>query len=820
MMEYKSIVLEVTNYVEPTDKYVPLTGVHSVETDIAGWRWDRRRLPGAALGTTRYLTYAGGHDVGLLDGTQLEDWQSGVLDGITYEDIVNVPVGDCLTWTPRFTTGSFSVYWDSRSLYSDHSFSAVANYVAGDLRTSVTLRADAVHDSISARIFSRTATYEIMTVRDIQMVTEFTGVIDSQERVSPGELPDVDWSLVETRKSEMAIDGDALVFNQLFAIRRGVDSLDPTVIADSWENKGAGLANGRALFSKYFPFNAGSVRLVSISSLGVVTEWTEKVNLNFSTATDKHFSVNYDLGVIQTGGYKAPGLVLDEALSISDTEVSVVMSSDLDFYPDQGIIQVGTEQIYYLAKTRKAFIDCVRGYNGTTVAEHAISSILEDVQHGASSTDVWYCKYEAVPRVDYEVSDYALRSANYSTWLDVRALVNVKANNIVQIVSQDTNLAEVVLSTDSEVIGGNLYGPVFFGTDTSKLTATAYDSAGNPVEDIQLTTYIKDGPGFLNGTLDRYSANSNSLGKTNCFFSAPYTQESLDMDVVKIEHVGSDTHMTVNFDTAVVPGEVWVFQVLKHDPTLGSTGTTATAFSSGAAAEPYGLGYIDVWVKTVEDYNNGILRLLDNSGIVRNFGIRQAVRLTDGNDEPYTRFYLDTAVNAGWVGASNSVWLFQEGAVEWDPALKRGARVILYEWRDDVQHPVTKLEGAWFPLHPDEITGDVLVFKDRNLPLPDALDATNNLGAYIVVAPAESRFGAYGRDPFTGSLIVSNDVRLRLQLPNTLVVVDSSGTLPIPYGWTFITEEFNIGAGLGGANFITINPAATGINQFSLTGVI
>ena len=28
-------------------------------------------------GGTRYLTYVGGHDVGLLDGTQLAYWQSG-----------------------------------------------------------------------------------------------------------------------------------------------------------------------------------------------------------------------------------------------------------------------------------------------------------------------------------------------------------------------------------------------------------------------------------------------------------------------------------------------------------------------------------------------------------------------------------------------------------------------------------------------------------------------------------------------------------------------------------------------------------------------
>ena len=97
---------------------------------------------------------------------------------------------------------------------------------------------------------------------------------------------------------------------------------------------------------------------------------------------------------------------------------------------------------------------------------------------------------------------------------------------------------------------------------------------------------------------------------------------------------------------------------------------------------------------------------------------------------------------------------------------------------------------------------------------------TATWGAYVVIAPGETRFNAHGRDPYTGRLITSNDIRLRLQLPNTLTGVDASGALPIPYGWTLVTEEFNIGAGLDGANFITINPAASGINQFSLRGAI
>lgn len=819
-MSYGSISLQITNYVNHTDKYVPLTGIHSVEEDALGWQWNRRKIPSSSSNRTRFLTYAGGHNVGLLDGTQLHQWQSGVLDGVEYHDICHRRIHDSLTWTPRYSTGSFSVYWDSRTLYSDHSFSTIATYTSDQLRTELILRDDAVHDSVSAKIFKRLSDYQIITVRDSVNVSVFTGELAANVRVDTGTSSDILWDVLETRKNEMLIDGNTLRFNQLQAIVRGFDTDDASIIKSSWQPAGPGLIAGRSLFSTYFPFNTGSVALVSIDASDVVTEWKEVVNLNFSQSSDNHYSVNYDLGTIQTGGFSAPDLVLAAEVSLFDTEIAVVVSDDLDMYPDQGIIIIGDEQIFYLAKTKSSFIDCVRGYNSTVVEVHAKNLIVQDVQHGASTTDSWYFRYVAVPRVEYEVTDYAVRTANYSTWLDVRSLVNVKANNIVQIVSQDTNLASIELTTDRAVIGGNLYGPVFYGTDTSKLIATGLDAAGNPVEDLDLTIQIKSGPGFLNGTLRAYTAGTSSLGQMSSFFHAPYDQDSVDMQVVSVQHIDGNTHMTVNLQTAVVPAEVWVFQILKHDPVLGTIGDAVTAFAGGVAIEPYGFGYIDVWVKYVEDYDNGSIQIVDTSGVRRTLGLRQGVLLKDGNDEPYVRYYVNEAVDPSWFTASTSAWLFQPDAAAWDQAQVRGARVILYEFSTEAQHPITGEAGAYTPVHPDTVTGNVLIFNDRLLPIPSVTDTDTNLGAYIVVAPSETRFNAYGRDPFTGNIIISDDIRLRVSLPNTLSGVDTSGVLPIPYGWTFITDEFNIGAGLDGANFITINPAATGINQFSLTGVI
>lgn len=816
-MSYQEIVLEITNYVNATSKEIPLTGEYS--EGIEGWQWDRRISSFAGTPSTKFLTYLGGHEDGLLDGTKLQHWQSGVIDGIEFESIAHMRLGNDLTWTPRYTVGSFSSYWDSRVLFSDYSFSENAVGTI-DGRSVLNLRADAVYNSVVANLFKRMDSYQIGTAKQIKLVNAFTGIIADEARLELAEgLPD-DWSKVETRKQEMIIEDGVLYFNQDMSLQVGVSYIDVTEVEASWENKGKGLRAGRPLFCQYFPLAPGSVELISVDVAGTITTWAERPSLNFSGPDDLHFSVNYDLGTIVTGGYAAPALVLAAAVDAYDEEIQTIVSDSFSSYPQQGIIVIGNEQIYYVGKTSNSFLGCLRGYNGTVAEDHDKGVSVQDRQHGRHTTDTWWLKYKAVPRVDYEVSDYNLRSANYSTWLDVRSLRNVKTNNIVQIVSQDINLAEIILSTDSPLIGGNLYGPVYYGTDVSKLTAKGLDSAGNPVEDIELTIYIKDGVGQLNGSTSSYSADSNSLGEISCFYNAPYDNDNALIEVMQVEHVGANTHMTVNLTNKIVPSEVWVFQILKHDPVLGSVGDSARAVAAGAAVEPNGSGYVDVYMLHTEDYNGGSMLLEDSSSIRRSLPIRWAEKRYDLNNEPFVRFFVESVVDPSWISGSAPIWLFQEEAVEWDPVRRRGARVILYEWSVNAVHPITKVEGAFMPVRPDAVQGNVLIFNNRLLPIPAPSDANDNLGAYVVIAPSETRCSAYGRDPYTGQLIVSNDIRLRLRLPNTLTGVDEVGGLPIPYGWTLVTEEFNIGAGLDGANFITINPAASGINQFSIRGTI
>jgi hypothetical protein len=58
---------------------------------------------------------------------------------------------------------------------------------------------------------------------------------------------------------------------------------------------------------------------------------------------------------------------LATAITDSDTILPLVDSSS---YPNEGVITIDSEKIFYTNKTSNSLIDCVRGYDGTTAASH------------------------------------------------------------------------------------------------------------------------------------------------------------------------------------------------------------------------------------------------------------------------------------------------------------------------------------------------------------------------------------------------------------------------------------------------------------------
>ena len=73
--------------------------------------------------------------------------------------------------------------------------------------------------------------------------------------------------------------------------------------------------------------------------------------------------------------------------------------------------------------------------------------------------------------------------------MDLHPYSNLKNNGIIQLSTVDTNVASLELEIDAENIGGNVFGPAYFGIDHKFITARAKDSLGNEIEGIEISNY-------------------------------------------------------------------------------------------------------------------------------------------------------------------------------------------------------------------------------------------------------------------------------------------------------------------------------------------
>lgn len=848
---YEDVLLELQNVVSTSEDYIPLTGVYSLDTEINGWEWDKRLLEDSAFANSQYNTFIGGHAVGLKDGTKLSYWQSGSVTGTEFIDIKEHPTSDSLTWTPRVKRGVYSVYWDERTLFSDRATSERVNPLLNENGVMIhKVRSDCILSSIKVVLFDRDEYLVRRPYYDLNYVAEFTGklVENDQDRLdTKGSDGAILWENISDKKREYMVvaDGDDnyIYTNQDYTIDVSFSGeLNATNIEKFLEYKGEGNADGRDLYLNYYPLANNSVDVYLVNSGGTVTKLEEQSTLNFTKSDVAGYDVDYDIGIIRLGGYQAPTLYLSTAVDEDDTEIECYVDDDtFGSYPGQGVVVIGTEEILYYGKGRRTFYDCVRGYNNTTPASYAVGDPVDDIQHGSGtrSSQSVYVSYKATPRVEYEVTDYDIRTANKTGHLNIKAIKNVETNNVIQISPVDSHLAEVILEVDDiGEVGGGIYGPIFYGTDVAKLTATALDSMGNPVEDIELTIVLDSEVGALNSTLSSYSALSNSAGQIYALYHAPYDWASVLKDVGVVAHSGSDTvfNMTETIPPDVKADDIVVFQVLKHDKIKGTKGSEFDIVSGENAPEyPNGdiIGAasitIDGFVHDMDSvYAGGIAYLTCDDGIMYtreilhvfpNYynPIGEGIPVLAGDIENYT-LVLSATVSSFDTSTFTSArcWLVERDAQEWNSEFLDGARVLLYEWNVDVQHPLTGDLGAYHPVRPDQVSSTRLVFEGRNLAIPDATDIDTNLGGYMVVTSDIVNFYAYGKDPVSGRIITSNEVRVQLDLPAHLRGVDDSGTLPIPYGFTFATEDHNIGTGIGGANFLTINPKGDGISTFNI----
>jgi hypothetical protein len=158
----------------------------------------------------------------------------------------------------------------------------------------------------------------------------------------------------------------------------------------------------------------------------------------------------------------------------------------------------------------------------------------------------------------------------------------------------------------------------------------------------------------------------------------------------------------------------------------------------------------------------------------------------------------------GIVGADTSI-----GEVEWSTTLLNGRRVIYYKWDATAINPISGHSGAYAPVRPTTVTdGQLLTYADT-LTVPDPSASTTNLGAYWVVSDRYVNIRASAFSPRWNKTIYSNDLTLRINIPEYMKgSYISDALLDIPFGWRLPDDDYDVASALDGATYISINPVS------------
>lgn len=757
-----------------------------LDLDNSSLQFDRSFFGSTANISESYSEVLENYATFLTDGLLSKDWKSGVDKNIPLVSISQYENKDCLKWVPKYEPGSYWIREKKIKLHSDYSYCVKADDLVCEIDDSF--------DQVGVNIWKRT--------------------VDKIKVPFRVFLEEVDGG---SKKYTYEIKGSEIHFKEGYKKLVGSEEF----YEKTWEAKGHSISSERKIYTNYFPLEKDSLRIVATNGSNSVL-FKKSKDIFSETSEDYFYEVDEDLGVITIGSKKYPELILDEDLDILSTRVRVKNSIDLKGYPSSGfILNKKGQSLYYGSKGNATLEEIV--YNGDALTEGSIL-ICKNFSKNVSSDYKYYISYNAVPRIDLEFGENLSRVCNrglvHNERLNIKPSSNINNSGVIQISTKDTHVTKLHLRMEGiEEAGLDYYEGLYYGNSFARVVAQALDSEMEGVEEVEIHIAIESGPGFLNGG-KQVTDISNSNGEIEAGYYAPYEWEDIKKDVISSTYNSNETV----FQTEPLPlnlsvEDVQIYEVLKIDHNTGTRGellyidSKDTKYSNpnGSLENRTYLRFKKIDTLNYDDlYQYSKVSIENSSG---NGWINEDIdRILEDNDYWYL-FLKSNYTNTTISTLGSRCYAFRKNSLEWSANSRVGLSRVLFKWNENVKHPLTGQNGAYYPLRPSSISNDVLTYGDA-LKEPNPYDPDEKLGDYVILTPGMVTMYAWCQDPYTGNTIVSNRIRAKIDIPRYLNGVDFNEALPVPYGFRLRDENDDVSSGIGGLNFLSINPVV--VNKLSL----
>lgn len=758
----ETIEINLEAIVTTEEDFYPLTGEYA---GIKGWVWNKTIPQNYNSRYERIENSTGGYSYNLEEGSIETDWQGSILTGMELSSVKTHLVGATReTWVPEIEKGSYSIFNFESALLGSGQLSKILE------TDSIVLEEDLLENSVKITLFKRDNLYN--NIPFYRYVNTDLGL----ENLS------------------FKTDNNIITVNEVKTIFVGSERIDKDTIECHYENKGFGNDAREIIYSKYFPIT--NVKVVTVDNRGNVEVFTEVETFRGEEAASKIYKVDKECGRVIF-----PRKVTDKVFYLKkDLGDTLEFFEPLKDFPEEGkLVFNGTEFLYKAKSKYKVFLEDVE--RAASLDEGASLKLAQEGSFLEEKTI--YLSYLATPRVDYEVKE-----TTFSSNINLKPYSTITSNGILQLGVDEKNLKKIQLYSDKRRIVDNIFGEIFFGTDSSRLTAELTNGNGRPVEDIAVEFYTVEGT-FGNGAKKEIDV-SNLEGKAFTFYKHDYEEATIGT-ILNPRQINLNSYFEIDdLSPGLTIDDITLFQVLKVDPFKGSLGYKVNIDSFSIEDEELLLTISDDYILENEEYNSmyepkyGLGNVV-NEDLCLNFQYNYGLAILyfdNGRVSVKTTInYIEenkislNAVNLlteySLYGSPSAIRIFKRGELEF--SLEEA--VTTNKTFDRLIYNYDFNEEVYKKLKPTHIEGN-RVYYDRVLPLGGRSE-NNILAGYKLFYPKLVDVYAEAVNPATGQRLRSNLIKLKVALPPYLSSDD---------GFKFLEEDNEEGSGLGGTNFLSINP--------------
>jgi len=758
----ETIAISLEQVVTVEEEEYPLTGSYS---GVKGWSWNKTVAQSLDRIQNRIETSVGGYLDNLDEGTISTDWYGSALSGLKLAEIKEFQdktkrVG----WKPEITKGSYSIFHKSKALNSKACYSET-------LSEELLLKEECLENSIQINLFKR----------------------DN----SLNNIPYVQYKYNEILREKYSFyinEESTLISSEVYSKKIGTSNIDIESIECHSEYLGVGRASRTLCYTEYFPCK--NVSIATISD-GQVVIWSEVDSFKESSEDDKHYIVDALKGLVSF-----PKKVSETAYYVkSDNGNSIEFFQDLELLEESGTLKIENEEIEYHSKGKyKVYLPREREIS-TTLGAQAF-----EVQKGyhLRSDDHIYANYDAVPRVDYDLLEETFDDKK----INLKPYKKINSNGVLELNIDERHVNKIKITCDKPNIVENIFGTLHLQSDASKITAEVLNSNNKPVEEIKVT--FESTEGNFEGIVPTITKVTNLDGEANTSYSYEYTNNSLST-FGNPEHINGSSYFEAGeMPPGITVEDITIFQSLKIDPFEGSLGRDysvidverienstflkvaveekvlepteyKTMYTQQYAAEDrsgYSRGQDINQELPLEGYYNYGLAVFNFEGMIKKSSI---IRSVENNE------IIVEGINS--ISVPDKITLFKRGELKYSPNNDYS--------HDRLSYTYDAVSEVYKPLRPTRIVGQRIYFDNILIPKGNPVDDKKIIAGYKLFFAKLMTLKASAVNPGTGFLIVSNEIRMKVDFPPYLKGSN---------GFTFISEEDSEGSALGGANFLTVNP--------------